>query len=291
MDLDSVGVLGWVAWINKGLHVVDFCTRWIFMEPMPTPTQCKELEIHYTTIYRQCQVYLIHKIVAFFCLSYNISHMNTSTKKKSKKSQAHLQFDGRTPKLLKVAELGHEILRKKAIPVDIQEITSPDFQDLLDDMIATLKDSSGVGIAAPQIYESKRVMIIHSFPSPRYPTAPEFGPEALINPKIVKKSSRKVKGWEGCLSFPGIRGFVPRFDAVEIEYTDRHGKKQKKSFKNFIARIFQHEYDHLEGIVFLDRIKGKDIITEKEFLKLMSVTPVTPKVSLKFVAGKKKSKK
>jgi peptide deformylase len=199
-----------------------------------------------------------------------------------------LNIQSRTPKLLKVAELGHEILRAKAKPVDMREITSPDFQDFLDDMMATLKDSSGVGIAAPQVYESKRVMIVHSFPSPRYPTAPEFGPQALINPKMLKKSSKIVKGWEGCLSFPGIRGFVPRFESVEIEYTDREGKKQKKVFKDFIARIFQHEHDHLDGIVFLDRIKGKDIITEKEFLKLIaSQQKQSAQGKKKKVAGKK----
>lgn len=195
-----------------------------------------------------------------------------------------------TPKLLKVAELGHEVLRKKATPVTTEEIATQEFQNLLDDMIATLKDSSGVGIAAPQIYESKRVMIIHSFPSPRYPTAPEFGSDALINPKIVKKSSNKVKGWEGCLSFPGIRGFVPRFESIEIEYTDRYGKKQSKKFKDFIARIFQHEHDHLEGIVFLDRIKGKDIITEKEFLKLIASQQSKSKPKKSGAKGKIKSK-
>jgi peptide deformylase len=185
-----------------------------------------------------------------------------------------LQVQTRTPKILKVAELGHEVLRKKATAVPVEEIVSPDFQDFLEDMIATLKDSTGVGLAAPQVYESKRVMIMHSFATPRNPKAPEFGPVALINPRILSKSVKKVGGWEGCLSFPGIRGFVPRHHSVEVEYTDRTGKKFKKKFKDFLARIFQHEFDHLEGVVFLDRIKGKDIITEKEFLKLMAAAPV-----------------
>lgn len=197
-----------------------------------------------------------------------------SKKAKNTLNLQDLQVQIRTPKILKVAELGHEVLRRKADAVAVEELVSPDFQDLIEDMIATLKDSSGVGIAAPQVYESKRIMIIHSFPSPRYPTAPAFGPIALINPKILSKSAKKVDGWEGCLSFPGIRGFVPRHHSVEIEYTDRTGKKFKKVFKDFLARIFQHEFDHLEGIVFLDRIKGKDIITEKEFLKLMAATPL-----------------
>lgn len=191
----------------------------------------------------------------------------------------------RTPKILKVAELGHEILRKKAVAIPVEEIVSPDLQDFLEDMIETLKDSTGVGLAAPQVYESKRVMIMHSFTTPRNPKAPEFGPTALINPKIISKSTKKVSGWEGCLSFPGIRGLVPRYHSVEVEYTDRTGKKFKKVFKDFLARIFQHEFDHLEGIVFLDRIKGKDIITEKEFLKLMAAAPV--KAGVKSSSSKK----
>ncbi len=201
-----------------------------------------------------------------------------------------MKITSRNPKLLKVAELGHEVLRKKAEAVALDELGSPDFQDFIEDMIETLKDSSGVGIAAPQVYESKRIMIIHSFPSPRYPTAPAFGPIALINPKILSKSAKKVDGWEGCLSFPGIRGFVPRHHSVEIEYTDRTGKKFKKVFKDFLARIFQHEHDHLEGVVFLDRIKGKDIITEKEFLKLMAQKASGAKPSKSGSSGKGKAR-
>lgn len=207
---------------------------------------------------------------------------------KKPKIKLNLQTQTRTPKILKVAELGHEVLRKKAMVIPMQEIVSPDFQDFLEDMIETLKDSTGVGLAGPQVYESKRVMIMYSFTTPRNPTAPEFGPTALINPKIISKSTKKVSGWEGCLGFPGIRGLVPRHHSVEVEYIDRTGKKIKKVFKDFLARIFQHEYDHLEGIVFLDRIKGKDIITEKEFLKLMAVAPV--KGASKSGLSKKKSK-
>jgi peptide deformylase len=91
-------------------------------------------------------------------------------------------------------------------------------------------------------------------------------PTAMINPKIVARSTEVVKGWEGCLSVPGIRGLVPRYQAIEVEYTDRYGKLQKQEFTDFVARIFQHEYDHLDGIVFVDRLENTlDMITEQEY--------------------------
>jgi peptide deformylase len=93
-------------------------------------------------------------------------------------------------------------------------------------------------------------------------------PTAMINPKIIAHSTEIVKGWEGCLSIPGIRGFVPRSQAIEVEYTDRNGKLQKQEFTDFVARIFQHEYDHLDGIVFLDKLESTlDIMTEKVYQK------------------------
>ncbi|MCX7596089.1 MAG: peptide deformylase, partial [Fischerella sp.] len=128
----------------------------------------------------------------------------------------------------------------------------------------------GVGIAAPQVAQSYRVMIVASRPNPRYPDAPEMEPTAMINPKIITHSTAVVKGWEGCLSIPGIRGLVPRYEAVEVEYTDRNGKLQKQLLNGFIARIFQHEHDHLDGIVFLDRLESnRDIVTEQEYQKLI----------------------
>jgi peptide deformylase len=91
-------------------------------------------------------------------------------------------------------------------------------------------------------------------------------PTAMINPKITAHSTEVVKGWEGCLSVPGIRGLVPRYQAIEVEYTDRNGKLQKQELTDFVARIFQHEYDHLDGIVFVDRLENTlEMITEQEY--------------------------
>ena len=168
--------------------------------------------------------------------------------------------------LLPIIQLGDPILRQKATLVE--NINDERIQKLIDDLTTTVAQANGVGIAAPQVAESCRLFIVASRPNPRYPNAPEMEPTAMINPKIIAHSTEIVKGWEGCLSIPGIRGFVPRSQAIEVEYTDRNGKLQKQEFTDFVARIFQHEYDHLDGIVFLDKLESTlDIMTEKVYQK------------------------
>lgn len=168
--------------------------------------------------------------------------------------------------LLPIIQLGDPILRQKATLVE--NINDERIQKLIDDLTATVAQANGVGIAAPQVAQSYRLFIVASRPNPRYPNAPSMEPTAMMNPKILASSTEIVKGWEGCLSIPGIRGLVPRSQAIEVEYTDRNGKLQKQEFSDFVARIFQHEYDHLDGIVFLDRLESTlDIITEQEYQK------------------------
>ncbi len=170
--------------------------------------------------------------------------------------------------ILGISELGNEILRTKAN--EVENISSPGIQSLIDNMIATVNDALGVGIAAPQVYQSERIFIIKSAPNSRYPYAPEIGPVAVINPKILTYSEEKVTDWEGCLSIPGIRALVPRYKTIEVEYYTRDNKYHKQEFSDFVARIFQHEHDHLNGILFTDRLKSnKDIVTEKEFQKII----------------------
>lgn len=170
--------------------------------------------------------------------------------------------------ILTVIELGNPVLRQKAS--FIENIQDDRIQQLIDDLTVTVTKANGVGIAAPQVAKACRLFIVASRPNPRYPNAPEMEPTAIINPRILSHSTEVVKGWEGCLSIPGIRGLVPRYQAVEVEYTDRHGKSQKQEFTDFVARIFQHEYDHLDGVVFLDRLESTlDLMTEQEYQKLM----------------------
>jgi peptide deformylase len=137
---------------------------------------------------------------------------------------------------------------------------------LIDDMLATLRDANGVGIAAPQVYEPASVFIVASGPNPRYPDAPEMEPEVVINPEILERSDGLVKGWEGCLSIPGIRGLVPRHRRIYVRYTTIGGDEVEREFLDFVARVFQHEDDHLRGIVFLDRLdSSRDVVTEAEY--------------------------
>lgn len=165
-----------------------------------------------------------------------------------------------------IIQLGHPTLRTKAQAVE--NVQSQSVQKLIADLKATVVQANGVGIAAPQIAEPYRLFIVASRPNPRYPHAPTMEPTAMINPTILAHSSEVVKDWEGCLSIPGIRGLVPRYQAVEVEYMNENGKLQKQELSDFIARIFQHELDHLDGVVFLDRIESThDLITEQEYQK------------------------
>lgn len=153
----------------------------------------------------------------------------------------------------------------------MENIHDATIQQLIDDLIATVAKANGVGIASPQVAQSYRLFIVASRPNPRYPHAPEMEPTAMINPKIVGHSTEIVEGWEGCLSVPGIRGLVPRHQAIEVEYTDRYGNLQKQTLTDFVARIFQHEFDHLDGVLFIDRVESNlNTITEEEYQELVT---------------------
>jgi peptide deformylase len=171
--------------------------------------------------------------------------------------------------LLEVSQVGNPSLRQIAQPID--RLNEP-IQTLIDNLMETLLQSNGVGIAAPQVAASYRLVIIASRPNPRYPNAPEMEPTVMINPRIISASDEIIKDWEGCLSVPGIRGLVPRHSTIAIEYSDRQGKLQQQQLTDFVARIFQHELDHLNGMVFLDRLETNlDIVTDQEYLKLLAI--------------------
>ena len=170
-------------------------------------------------------------------------------------------------KILEIEQMGNPILRQNAKYVD--NIGDVYIQRLIDDLIETVRAVNGVGLAAPQVNESYQIFIVASSPNPRYPDAPKIEPIAVVNPKIISRSDKMVDGWEGCLSIPGIRGLVSRHKTITVEYTKRTGHKTTEELSDFIARIFQHEYDHLKGVVFLDRLESLgEVITEKEYIKL-----------------------
>lgn len=168
-------------------------------------------------------------------------------------------------RILPITQLGEPVLRKRSKA--FSKLTSAD-QRLIDDMIATMKKAQGVGIAAPQVGVGKRLFIIAPTPSVRYPKSPVLPPLAMINPRLLSHSAAVENDWEGCLSVPGIRGIVPRWRSVEIEFITREGRKARARLKGFVARIFQHEFDHINGMVYLDRVKDtRTLITEREYRK------------------------
>lgn len=170
---------------------------------------------------------------------------------------------------LSIIKLGNPILRNSS--AFVENIKDKPIQKLIDDLMITVATTNAVGIAAPQVGASHRLFVVASRPNPRYPNAPLMEPIAMINPKIVDHSTETVKGWEGCLSVPGIRGLVPRYQYITVEYTDRNGDGNNVELVDFVARIFQHEYDHLDGIVFLDRVESsQDLISEEEYQKLQN---------------------
>jgi peptide deformylase len=173
--------------------------------------------------------------------------------------------------MVTILQLGDNRLRQVAQPVE--DVLSPSVQALIDQLLVAVKAKNGVGIAAPQIAQSLQIMIVASHPSVRYPNAPEMEPMAMINPRIVEMGGERILGWEGCLSVPGQRGFVPRYSAVAIEFIDRQGLTQTILFQDFLARIFQHEYDHFQGILFPDRVESPEHLISEAAYQAMLKTP------------------
>jgi peptide deformylase len=170
-------------------------------------------------------------------------------------------------KIRQISEIGSPILRQRSTA--IANINDPELDETIADLIATAHAANGVGIAAPQVALSMRLFIVASRPSPRYPHAPTMAPTAMINPQIVARSGELVSGWEGCLSVPGLRGSILRDRAIEVTYLTRHGELVHQELTDFVARIFQHELDHLDGILFPDRVvNSTDLITEAEYTKI-----------------------
>ncbi len=163
--------------------------------------------------------------------------------------------------ILKVARLGHPVLRTVAAPVPPAEFRAAETQRLIDDMIETMREYSGAGLAATQVHTLKQIAVIEVVANPRYPEAPEIPLTVLINPTVSPLTEAMEEGWEGCLSIPDMRGMVPRYTAVRLQAYDRHGEPMDLVAKDFFARVIQHEADHLNGIVYVDRMKNLATLT------------------------------
>lgn len=163
--------------------------------------------------------------------------------------------------ILKIARLGHPILRRPAEPVPVKAIRKLDFQRLIDDMIETMRENSGVGLAAPQVHEPVQIFVVEAQKGSRETGEPDTPLTVLINPRVTPATDEVVEDWEGCLSIPDIRGRVTRSVEIKVKALDRTGKEVSFAAKDFFARVIQHEVDHLEGVLFLDRMDGFESLT------------------------------
>ncbi len=170
--------------------------------------------------------------------------------------------------ILKVARLGNPVLRKVAEDMPLDQISSAEIQKFIDDMIETMKEYDGVGLAAVQVHEPKQVAVLEVADNPRYPQKPRVPLSVLINLKITPLSEEMEEDWEGCLSINELRGKVPRYKSIRVQARDRNGKELNFVASGFHARVIQHEWDHLNGKVFVDRMRDLSTLTHlQEFAR------------------------
>jgi peptide deformylase len=158
--------------------------------------------------------------------------------------------------ILKVARMGHPVLRSRARALDPSEVRAAVMQKFIDDMMDTMVEYEGIGLAAPQVHEGIRVFVAGIAEGEG-----KMRVQPFVNPVITPLSDEKAQDWEGCLSIPDIRGRVPRFTHVRIDALDRKGKPFQMELRNFAARVVQHESDHLDGVLFFDRMEKFDSLT------------------------------
>ena len=176
-----------------------------------------------------------------------------------------------------VLQLGNPQLRQIAEPVAIHNsegisLSIAELRTLTQDLLDTMQAEGGIGIAAPQIGVPMRVMVVASQPNARYPQAPAMAPIVMLNPVLEWSSDVTGKDWEGCLSVPGIRARVPRSTHIRVHYIDATTFQECKiEYCDFVARVWQHEFDHLNGILYPDRMEStRDMVTEAEYKKLIN---------------------
>ena len=163
--------------------------------------------------------------------------------------------------ILKVAHMGHPVLRSKARALDRGEIKSPLVQRLIDDMIETMDEYHGVGLAGPQVHEGIRLFVASLDQGDEQDGEEVSEPIAIINPEITVVGDDIVEDWEGCLSIPDIRGQVPRAKEISVRAFDRKGDRIELRAHDFSARVIQHETDHLDGVLFFDRMRSFNTLT------------------------------
>jgi peptide deformylase len=170
--------------------------------------------------------------------------------------------------ILKVARLGNPVLRRVAENLSPDQLSSPLLQKLIHDMVETMREHNGVGLAAVQVHEPKQIAVLEVADNPRYPEKATVPLSVLINPRIEPLSEEMEEDWEGCLSVPDLRGSVPRHKEIRVRAQDRGGAKLDFVASGFHARVIQHEWDHLNGKVYLDRMRDLSTLTHlQEFAR------------------------
>jgi peptide deformylase len=167
--------------------------------------------------------------------------------------------------VLPIATVGHPVLRERAREVTSEELRSPAVQRLIDDMIETMRAASGAGLAANQVHEPLRIAVIEVREgNPRYPYKPPIPLTVIVNPAIEPVGDETIEINEGCLSVPDLRGTLDRFEAVRVRWLDREGAEHEEVRRGLTAGTFQHEVDHLDGVLFLDRVSDPVTFTTWE---------------------------
>lgn len=154
----------------------------------------------------------------------------------------------------KIATIGHPVLRQTARTLTLDELRAPETQRFIDDLIETMRDASGAGLAATQVYEPVSICAIEVKKNPRYPYKPDVPLTVLVNPEVELLTDERFDNYEGCLSVPNLRGVVPRATEIRVRAWDRDGNERVEVIRGLTAGTYQHEVDHLHGKVFLDRV-------------------------------------
>lgn len=166
----------------------------------------------------------------------------------------------------KIAHIGHPVLRQRARELTLDELRAPETQRFIDDLVETMRDANGAGLAAIQVYESIRVCAIEVKDNPRYPYKPKVPLTILVNPMIEVLTTERFDNYEGCLSVPNFRGLVPRATEIRVRAWDREGNPIDQEVRGLTAGTYQHEVDHLDGVIFVDRVVDpRSLCTWAEF--------------------------
>jgi peptide deformylase len=166
--------------------------------------------------------------------------------------------------VLDIVRIGEPVLRAVAEPVGEEELARPGFQRFLDDLVETMRIAHGAGLAAPQVGISRRVFCVEVHDNPRYPYKPDLDLRVLVNPEVRALSEETFGTYEGCLSITDLRGLLRRHVEIEVAYTDRAGNRVREEIRGLSAGTFQHEQDHLDGILFVDRVEDPRTLTTWE---------------------------